>query len=453
LINQNVFNSVSYPVNKSDALTLLILGVASTIFPTIFFSVWDGVFVAIFLFFAFRFFFKKYDRILFTFSFGLYLLNSTFFLFVLNLVNGSPFLSGGDDLFFYDAGKALFLSNYDINIDYEGFSLIAVNYPAYLYLISFFYGFFSFLGFDSLHFYHFTLFKVSLGAIIPVLIFKLRNFYYFNISKVDLIFIILFPTLILQTVSFLRDSLISLFFIFAVYKIVLNKKFIYKFLWMLPFSVILYFFRPLHGFLLIFFFVIYYFFSSKKFLWVKIFSFAFLFIFFVSYFISYFGDFLDQYQRLQGMYSELSIETNQEGSLGVVLYASSFPLIWPFKLLYFYLSPIPPPIFATFNILSIYLSLGSLFWYFIVFGFFKSVLRKVNTISPFYLSLFLLFLVAGIVGVNTSKDPRHLTFLYALIIPFGLGELKLISKEKFYFFIFGALIVGIISYTFLKLLI
>ena len=437
-------------IKKDEAITCLFIGLLSTLIPSFIFSVWDGLFVAIILFFFIRLFFKKYDRLLFTFSFGLFLLNSTIFLLILNFVNGSPYLTGGDDFLFYSAGKELYKTGFDINIEVDGVPLWASNYPAYLFLISFYYKFLSFFGLNSLHFYHLTLFKISIGAIIPVLVNKVCDLISFGLSKLTFIVIIMLPTLVYHTTTFLRESIISFFFVFGVFIILSNKPNVFKLLLILITTTILYFIRPIHSIFFIIFSALYFIFNRKNAFGIK---FYILIIFFI---IGYFifdinnSELFIQYQNTQNSYFELTQLTSQEGSLGVKLYGSNNILMWPIKYLYYLMSPIPPPIVGTLNLLTIFISIGSILWYLIVLGFLKSGLRKTNRLNPFFLTLFILFLIAGAVGVNTTKDPRHLIFIFPLIIPFGLRELKTIPRYVLYLLLILILIIGILSYILMK---
>lgn len=435
---------------KSIAFNILLLGLFSTIIPTLLFSVWDGILIALFLLVFFNLFLRGYDKLIFSLSFGLYLLNSTFFLIATNFIFGSPFLEGGDDKFFYLAGKQLYNSGYDIQTEVDGIPLWAANYPAYLYIISFYYGVLSWLGFNSLHFYHLTLLKISFGALIPVLINKIGNRYNIGFSKNSLLVIILFPPLVIQTSSFLRDSLISFFFILGAYIVTKNLNNFYKLFWILILSSIIYFFRPAHSVFLIFLYVTHMLFLSKKYIGLKfsILGFTLLMLFVV--FKQGYGDLIEQFEKVQNLYTDLSLETNSEGSLGLKLYSSDLIVLLPFKLIYYFISPIPPPIFSKMNILSAYLSIGAISWYLIVFAFLKSIFRKVNKSDPFFISIYFLFILAGVIGISTSKDPRHLTFIYPLIIPYGLRELSLINKNQMFIILILSIILGFLLYISLK---
>lgn len=434
----------------SFAFNILLFGLLSTIIPTLLFSVWDGILIALFLLIFFNLFFKGYDKLVFSLSFGLYLLNSTFFLITTNFIFGSPFLEGGDDTFFYLAGKQLYNSGYDIQTEVDGIPLWATNYPAYLYMISFFYGILSWFGFNSLHFYHLTLLKISFGALIPVFINKIGNRNNIGFSKNSLLVIILFPPLVLQTTSFLRDSVISFFFILGAYIITKNLNFFYKLFWILILSSIIYFFRPAHSVFLVFLYVTYLLFLSNKHIGPKfgVLGFTLLMLFFL--FKQGYGDLIEQFEKVQSMYTNLSQEKNSEGSLGLKLYSSDLIILFPLKLIYYFISPIPPPIFSKMNILNAYLSIGAISWYLIVFAFLKSIFRKVSEIDPFFVSIYFLFLLAGVIGISTSKDPRHLTFIYPLIIPYGLRELSLTNKNQMFIILLVSIILGFLLYIPLK---
>jgi hypothetical protein len=443
-------NPINNPIKKEEALTCLLLGLLSTIIPTFLFSAFDGFIVALILFLFFRILFHKYDRLLFSFSYGLYLINSTFFLLILYIVNGSPFLTGGDDLLFYTAGKELYRARYDINIEVEGFPLWITNYPAYLFMISFYYELLSWIGLNSLHFYHLTLLKVSLGSVIPVIIYKIGNQISSGVSRFTLFVILMLPTLVLYTASFLRESVISFFFVFGVYIIISKKPSFYKLTIVTILIIIIYFIRPVHAVFLVLFFLIYFVSNRKSAFWFKFYIIFFLIISgLILYNFNGIGLFT-QYQTVQNSYIELSKESSQEGSLGLKLYGSNFLLLWPLKFLYYFMYPIPPPIFGRLNLLTVFISLGSMIWYLIVLGFLKSIFRKVNRINPYFLSVYLLFIIAGAVGVSTSKDPRHLIFIYPLIIPIGIRELGIMPKMQLYLFfgVFG--LIALFVYIILK---
>lgn len=438
------------PFHKKETINILIVGLLSTIIPSILFGVLDGVIVALLLFFIFKIFLKKYDGVIFSLAFGLYLINSTFFLIITNYINGSPFLSGGDDLLFYLAGKQLYIADYDIRTELAGFPLWAANYPAYLYLISFYYGALSWIGFESLHFYHLTLLKVSLGSLIPVFIYRIGNRFSFGVSRMSLLVIILLPTFVIQTTSFLRESVISFLFIIGILIITSKKYGFYQVIFILILVSIIYFIRPIHAIFFIFFYITYMLLHKQNSFWVKACIITSIIVGFLIFSSLGYDDLFKQYDRIQSMYSELSLETNEEGSLGVLLYSSTSPFLLPIKLFYYYMSPIPPPIIGKVDLFTFYLSIGAVFWYLVIIGFLRTVFRKVNSGDSFFMSVYLLFIFVGIIGVSTSKDPRHLTFLYPLIIPFGLRELNLIPKIQLYL-IFPVLgLLGLVGYILLK---
>ena len=443
-------NPINNPIKKEEALTTLFLGLFSTIIPTVLFSAFDGVILALILFLFFRILFHKYDRLLFSFSYGLYLINSTFFLLILYIVNGSPFLSGGDDLTFYTAGKELYASRFDINIEVEGIPLWIINYPAYLFMISFYYELLSWIGLNSLHFYHLTLLKVSLGSVIPVIIYKIGSQISSRVSRYTLFVIIMLPTLVLNTTSFLRESIISFFFVIGVYIILSKNKSLYKIIFVSILIIVIYFIRPVHAFFLVLFILINFILKSKRTYWIIFYIVIFLIISVLFLYDFYEIGIFNKYQIVQSSYLELSKETSQDASLGIKLYSSNNLLLWPLKFLYYIFSPIPPPIFGSLNLLTIFISIGNLIWYSIVFGFIKSIFRKVNRTNPYFLSVFLLFVIASAVGVSTSKDPRHLVFMYPLIIPISIRELGMMSKLQLYLFlgVFG--LIALIVYIFLK---
>lgn len=447
-------SQLSVPIKKEQAITCLLIGILSTLIPSVLFFTLDGIVVAIILYFTVILFLKnsKSEAILFTFSYGLLLVNSTFFLLLLNYVNGKPFLAGGDDLLFFTAGKELYINDFDINIEVDGLPLWVTNYPAYLFIISFYYKFLSFFGINSLSFYHFTLFKILLGSLIPILIYKIGHFVSIRFDKLALFVVLLMPTLVYHTTSFLRETVISFFFLSGVYIILSDKAIIIKSLLFILITVILYFIRPIHSFFFILFFLLYLIISRKTSSWIRL-NTAFIILIVIYYFKREDSELFLQYQRTQSSYQELSAITSQEGSLGVKLYGANDLFFWPIKYFYYLFSPIPPPIVATFNLLTVYMSLGALLWYLLVIGIIKSGLRVINRMDPYFLTLYILFFLAGVVGVNTTKDPRHLVFIYPLIIPISLGELIITKKSLLLVLVFSFFIVGILGYILFKFIV
>ncbi len=441
---------MSNPIKKEEALNSLIIGLISTIIPSILFSVYDGLIVTILLYLIFKLFLRKNDNLLFTYCYGILLINSTIFLLIVNYVYGGPFLTGGDDFLFYNAGKELHSSNYDINIEVDGIPLWVSNYPFYLFLISFYYEFLSFFRLNSLSFYHFTLFKISLGAIVPILMYRISEIVNFRFTKATLLLILFFPTLVYHTTSFLRESIISFFFIIGIFVILFTRQRFHKILFIILLCLIIYFIRPVHSFFLFSFFTLYHIIKSKSHFYIK---FAIIFFLIISGFIILNlkdSNLLLQYQNTRSSYLELSELTAANGSLGVKLYGSNNKLLEPFKYFYYLMSPIPPPIFGGLNILTIYITIGSIIWYLIVLSFIKSVFRIENRINPYFLTLFIIFLISVVVGTNTTKDPRHLIYIYPLIIPFGLRELKMTSKLLLFVTISLFFIIGSLGYFMLK---
>jgi hypothetical protein len=437
-------------IKKEFAIWTLIVGIGCVVLSSLLLSAFDGIIVALMLFCFFFALLTGASRLIFTFTFGFYLIFLTFFIVSTHILYGGPFLNGGDDSFFYDASKQVFLSNYDLNIKVDVFPLWIVNYPAYLYIFAYFFGLLSYFGLDSMSFYHLSLLKVALGSLVPVILYKVIKDHRWLTGRGVLSTVILFPTLTFYTVSLLRESILVLLFILVVWISTRRDNLLFSFLLVLIISILAYFIRPVHGILLFVFFGIYTLFSYKASILVKICALAFFSLLIYSFNIFAFAEIFHELNEVQEKYIAHSNEVNDVGSIGLKLYNSEHIWLWPVKLIYYLLSPIPPPIFSDFNGLALFLTLGSILWYFFVFGLFSSLRRRSNWNKPLYSSAVFIIFVSCIIGVSSSKDPRHLVFLSPLIVLLGHVELLHISKARL---VFGGVFItlfGLLFYVFLK---
>ncbi len=435
---------------KVKGLNFLFLGIVATFIPALVFKVPDAPILALLLYAVLRAFLKRDTGAVFTLAFGIYLISSAFFLLATNYTFGRPFLGGGDDMYFFIAAKTLVKAKLDINTTVDGIPLWSSSYTGYLYLLGYYYKAISSLGFDSFHFYHLSILKVGIGSLIPVLVYAIFKRNSFIQLEGSLWILVLFPTLVIHVVSLLREAVISVLFLFVVYKVVNSRWQLTALLWVLLISFLVYSIRPVHSAFVGLFYFLWVFLSRPKNLTLKLGTLVVVFFLFTMNWIkgiSLFGSDLD---RIQGMYLALAQETNQEGSIGLRLYTSNFLLIQPLKLLYYFMSPIPPPMVIRLNLLSTYISLGIVFWYLYVFGFFSGYVNFLRKGDRLYLTVFLLFIISGIVGVVSSKDPRHLVYIYPLIIPFGYSQLQFIPKRRIQQIVISFLSLSVVGYLLLK---
>jgi hypothetical protein len=435
---------------KVKGLNFLFLGIVATFIPALVFKVPDAPLIALLLYTVSRAFLKRDTGAVFTLAFGVYLISSAFFLLATNYTFGRPFLGGGDDMYFFIAAKTLVKAKLDINTTVDGIPMWASNYTGYLYLLGYYFKAISSLGFDSFHFYHLSLLKVCIGSFIPVLVFKIFKENKLIQLESSIWILVLFPTLVIHVVSLLREAVISVVFLFVVYRVIRSRWHIVAVLWVLFGAFLVYNIRPVHAVFVGLFYLIWVFLSRPKNLTLKLGGLVIVFFLLTMNWIkgvSLFGSDLD---RIQGMYLALAQETNQEGSIGLRLYTSNFLLIQPLKLIYYFMSPIPPPMVIRLNLLSTYISLGIVFWYLYVFGFFSGYMNFLRKGDRLYLTVLLLFIISGIVGVVSSKDPRHLVYIYPLVIPFGYSHLQFIPKRRIQQIVITFLSLGVVGYLLLK---
>jgi len=453
LLNSNVFQDKILLSKrfKVQGFILLFLGILSTLIPSIVFDVSKAPLIAILLYALVRIFLKRNSAAVFNLAYGVYLISGAFFLLVTTYTFGFPFLGGGDDKFFYEAGRALAQADMNINTYVDGVPLWAANYPGYLYILAGFYKVLALMGFGQYHFFYLSLLKICIGSLIPVLVFKIFRTLPHVYSERSLWILVLFPTLVIHTVSLLRESVISVVFLLMVYQVVKDSKPIKGLFWMLVCTALVFVVRPVHASFLVIFFLTYTFLSYPKYLAIKLGGLIIVFITLSMNWVqglSFLGSDLD---RVQDAYLTLAKESNQEGSIGIKLYTSNSLLLQPVKLVYFFLSPIPPPIVISINLLSIYISLGIIYWYLYVFGFFAGFSNFIKRGDRLYLTTLILFLVSGIVGVVSSKDSRHLIYIYPLIIPYGYAQVQFMRKRTIKQIVYGFLAFGVMGYIILKL--
>jgi hypothetical protein len=423
LLNRGQFEMFSKKF-KILSFYFLFMGFILAVIPTIMFDYLIGIVILFILISIAKLLLNRQSLILFFFSFGVNLIGSVILILSTFYLFGKPFLQGGDDELFFLASKDLFLNDFDFSISVEQVPLVAVNYPAYLLLFGAWFELLSHFLFSEPHFLALIYLKVFISSFCPVLLWKINN----NLGLVKfnkvIVFIVLMPTLIYFNATLLRESIITFLFLVGIYKTTSENKFIFKLFFIFLISFVIYFIRPVNGFLMVSFFCIYEYLKRNDIVSFKSIIFLTVIVFSIQIFNSSLKNILESINTIQESYMSLTNSDNSVSSIGRVLYNSESFILFPIKLLYYVLSPIPPPFFSNPSIITFILSIGAIYWYLIVFSITNKCFRSFRKLSVFEKSIILIFLLSAIIGVSTSKDSRHLIYIYPLIVSAGQEEIN-----------------------------
>lgn len=322
---------------------------------------------------------------------------------------------GGDDQYFY---KDWILLGYtDINevlTDYNPYKTFIL--PSVIYL-----KFLNYIGFNSTFSFHINLINIFLGAFIPVFVFKTARLFLKPVnSQYVALFVLFFPFLNYQCVKIIRDVDVYLLFTIFVYLLSSNRKVYAKIIWTLIITFLMFNVRKETVFYILIFLGSYLFFQSISFIKKSFFIFSVILalVFLINFLSTNYGFDFNTITRFSGLYDELRAETGGANSLATMLKNAGFfgkiisvPYVW--------LSPLPPPIIFSINIMSVLISLGSLVWYYLMpRGALQLYFESKNTINPkirnLSLSLSITIILGSLFISYTSGDPRHTLIFFPI---------------------------------------
>lgn len=331
---------------------------------------------------------------------------------------------------------------------------MAVGYRAYIFILSGYFWLINSIGFESTDIYHLILLNVFIGGLTANYIFKLAV--KLRIRDLRWVFLAsLFPVTIFHHVTLLRDSWLFLFFL-VIADMLFSQKRLSTRQWL--FAIVLVIisanFRLAHGAIFAFLLGLNVLYRMKKRSHQILLISAVLLVVF-GFLNSFIYEQIDRVSRVSEFYSSETVQNANSGSLGALFFESKNPallLIRPFFVLY---QPIPPMIFTGVNLQNFFLSIGNIAWYFILTAYFVGfrcvsqfdLKRKKIQIITFLMLLFSMLLVSF-----TSRDSRHLLFLYPMV---NLVALLYIQKyPKLFKSVIAAILMGsfflISIYVFLK---
>lgn len=366
-------------------------------------------------------------------------------------INNAPFIGGGDDELFYIYATRIsksWLSEFGIEY------LAGMNYKLYIHTHAFWFDILKLFGIKDYFFFHSVLFNAFIGGLIPSLIYQItRKFFEDDFAIKAAILVAFFPITAFYSSTLLRECFVTLQFLLVVKLCISNlstfsKNFLIFFILLLAYLT-----RPASAFFISIFPVIYYIISAKNskqriFLIIATISLVALGLILKE---SIYNRDLEETKKL---YNELAQETAAENSLGLKLIQSNNPVLNAFSIVYLLYSPIPPPFISEFRLDYLYISFGSLMWYFILPIFFISVpyYFKEKIHANIFFSFFVFFVFSAIVVNFTSSDVRHLQPIYPLSVVFVYYYLKNNYMEvKKYIYLYLFLIpIPVFVYVFLK---
>jgi hypothetical protein len=409
------------------------------------------IFIALsFLFFS-PLFFKNKTLTIYILSLSVSIIYFVIYTFITFYETNSLFLPGGDDEFFYTTSLQLFDNGFDSDTLLSGGrNLSSANYLGYLYLNNIIINILDFIPFFEVDILSFRFIKYLLTALIPVFIYKIFKNTVFRLNNKGILILILFPQVIFFNYSLIRSSYISLLFCILVYVILYFNNRTIKYLFVVMIIALTAFFRDVSALFLLLFLIFYNLKFEKKNI---LFSLSIILLTIYSSFFLFSQTALGvKLSNIQNAFIELSISTNSS-SLGLSVLLSKNPLMFPIKLVYIALSPIPPKFIYNINFINFINFIGNLSWYIISLGCAVYYVKNRNKFSDkISIPLFLCFFSSTIIILNTTMNPRHIAFMYPFFVPIGIYGLNSLNVAKKTFMFITSGIVAIILFIFLKIL-
>jgi hypothetical protein len=343
-----------------------------------------------------------------------------------NVINGKPFIGGGDDELFWVFANELAHSNFDFSIQFSSDLFFwAIEFKAYIIIFAGYIKFLSLLGFDGQHMYNLVLMSTFIAALSAGLMFRIIKGWYPHLKSKYLFIISCFPILIFHNVTLLRESWLVMLFLLLVL-VIQGKGFFYKMLFIPAILITAFFFRPAHGGLFLIFIISYLFFSLKS----KKQRTIILFISFIAFlgFVKLGGlEYAEIISETSEYYMELTEENSSANSLGNIFYSSDNPVFLAMRPIVLLFSPIPPPILARLRMDTLFFSLGSILWYYLnglnilAVLFFSKHWRK-TSFPHVHIAMAITILASLILISLTSRDPRHLVYIHPFLLVYGINN-------------------------------
>ncbi|MFS4483528.1 hypothetical protein ACKGJY_10955 [Hyunsoonleella sp. 2307UL5-6] len=389
------------------------------------------------------FLFKKLESHLFCLSISINLIIASIFCLENYYNYGLLYRMGSDAENFYIYTLELSKLNIKHILGFERMELYYLINTSIYHLLSF-------VGIKSISFFHTLSLNIFLGALIPIITYRVGNLLSFkeNYVKKAAIITAFFPLINYFSAVGYRDVWINLIFMIFMYQYYSFKKGNKKALIFLILILVITF--GIRGHNVLFFLILplidqLIIISNVK--HRNIFLIAFVVVFIVLFFFL-----KKQFFHFYSFYDTYLIKSNSTNSIGVYLSKESGIMG---KLLYVFqyiIGPFPPRFMKEISISAVYLSIGNIFGFLIMPLYFYLVLKtqKYQTLIAKYT---LYVLVTGFLIAIITTHLRHKIYLYPLIILFTVNLIDKLDFRKIKKFIKYELIVYFIlflTYCYLK---
>ncbi|WP_242083699.1 hypothetical protein [Aestuariivivens sediminis] len=305
-----------------------------------------------------------------------------------------------------------------------------------------------FFGFDSKSYFHYLIYNIVLGALVPLLVLSLSKSVYHNqLKKIKAAYLVaFFPTLIYFSAVGLRDSWITFFFTLFVVVYIKKTMNFYKKWFVIFFALgIIYILRHQSIFYPLIFAFIYELFKIKNIKKKTYLFFSGILILLVCY-CCYFETIQEYYL----WYKNYTIGANTNNSLGVKL-KYEFGLLGKFiYFLAYILGPIPPLfVYKGITLPNVFLGIGTILGYFILPSYFFAFYK--GNKDPLRVAILISFLSVSFIISLITGHLRHKTLFYPIILALTFLDLSDINwKLKWKFFSklsLAYLVIGLIYFS------
>lgn len=402
---------------------------------------------------------KQHHKLLFGYFF-LSIVISKLLVYDFLRVNGTTFIGGGDDQVFTD--MALYFTDHELDLSDPFYT--AVPYKLYVFILTEWINLVRFFSGEpnNQHFHSVLLMLNSFyGATIAVnvkrimihagIMDKIKSYTYaltlFN------------PFLLYYSSVLLREIFMVLLIVTTIYALLSDMKLIGKVLIIFLCFLGAVFVRPVNSVIILIASFIYMMQSIRS-VKVRVFIIGTIAAFILFYIVPNIGKLLgrDVSPESFNKFSELTLSQASESSIGAKLVQSSNPLIQAILPLYVLLSPIPPPFVSDLSLKAFLISLGVVSWIFslvLYFPFIQTFYKERKEIAVNQIHYYRFVLISSIVaGINvlivgfSSHDPRHNLFIYPLLIPMALTNIRkeYFTKYKMYFFLLLTMLVSFLLF-------
>lgn len=382
--------------------------------------------------------FRKLPRKIFVISFFFNVSIAGILAIYFQHINRVPFIGGGDDELFYH--YAVKLSKYWLSAFGPEY-IFGMQYKLYVHMHGFWFDFLNYLNIKDYFFFHSILLNCFVGALIgPISYGIIKQIWNEKFAVYASLLIIFFPLTVFYSSTLLRECFVTVLFLLVVKLTISNVNFFSKYFLLVILLLLAYFLRPASAFFIAIFPAAYFVFAAKTKLRRNIVLLFFALIVFVG--LLFKSQIYDRdIKETQEMYDQLAQESSAESSIGMKLTRSGNIAIRAVSVIYIIYSPVPPPIIVEPRLDYIFISLGSLIWYFAIPCLL--ILTFVYFNDPYfgkYLKSFIVFfLFSAIIVTFSSADVRHLQPVYPLSLAFVLYfiiEKYSMFKKYIYLYLF-----------------